>query len=112
MSNQAHIEEEETLTADADARLRSARSWIRKFVKDAYAEDDDKRFGLVHDVVEGPDGIRLLARFPGETTDRRIALEPVADGHYLFPKDVKSRYRRLSERDVVELKLLSARATR
>lgn len=118
MSKQAQIEEpdvgegaEEALTSDSNDRLRAARSWIRKFVKDAYADDTGKRFGLVHDVEEGEDGVRLLARFPGETSDRRIALEPVVDGHYLFPKDVKSRYRRLSERDVAELKSLSRSAS-
>lgn len=120
MSKQAHIEEVEEVEVDEVAeeappvddsdRLRAARSWVRKLVKDAYAEDASKRFGLVHSVEQGEDGVRLLARFPGEAADRRIALEPVVDGHYLFPKDVKSRYRRLSERDVAELKSLSRSA--
>lgn len=96
-------DEDDELPAHAD--LAAARSWIKKFVKDVY----ELKYGLVHEVVEDGGTIRLLARFPGESESRRIALEPVSDGHYLYPKDAKARYRRLSETDLEQLRQLAGR---
>jgi len=89
--------------------LRAVReNWLRKWVKDAYPVSPDRVYGVVHDLVLDDDGRpRLLARFPGEEEDRRIALEPVPDGHYLDPADVKARYRRPSELDRAALRRLA-----
>jgi hypothetical protein len=100
-------------TPTAAPELTAARSWVKKPLKDAYASkpaegEIDARFGWVVDALETEDGVRLVARFPGEEAERLIALEPTVDGHYLYPKDVKSRYRGLSETDRDELKALVA----
>lgn len=83
-------------TADPQA----ARSWIGQKLKDAYTADS---FGVVHAVEKGADGaVRLLARFRGEDTDRRILLqkpEDPADVEFLMPGEHRARYRPLTEAD-------------
>jgi hypothetical protein len=79
---------------------RGASSWIHVWIKDRYED----RFGIVVNVDRDDEGrVRLLARFLGEDGLRAIALEPVADGHYLDPSDSKARYRRLSRSERLEL---------
>lgn len=86
----------------------AARSWVGKFVRDTIKSE----LGLVHDVVETDAGLRLLARFPGESVSRHIALEPTSDMLYLLPGDVHARYRPPTEADQERVKALvgSARA--
>jgi hypothetical protein len=74
---------------------RAARSWIKKLIKDARTNT----FGLVHSVVENENGLRLVARFPGESTDRLIALEMTADRECLCPGEIRARYRPLTSAD-------------
>jgi hypothetical protein len=105
------LEESEETLADQATQLLAARSWIGKLIKDIYPDDPHdpkRRFGQVIDanVVDGI--VRLQARFAGETEPRLVALEPHDDGHYLYPKDVKARYRRLSELDIKEIKALAS----
>jgi hypothetical protein len=83
--------------------LAAAHSRVGKWVKDTTTQ----MFGLVREVIEDEDGrIRLLTSFPGEAEPRRIALEPVIDGHYIDPDDNQSRYRPLSDRDMEQLRRL------
>jgi len=78
--------------------VNSARSWVGKAIRDAY----ENRPGLVHDVRETEEGIRLVVRFRDEAEDRLVALEPTADGHYLVPDDPKARYRTLTDQELAE----------
>lgn len=78
-----------------NADLQAARSWIGKPVRDTRLDI----FGLVHDVVEDKESVRLLALFPGERNSRKIALEVISNGEYLFPGDAHARYRPLSDDD-------------
>ena len=78
-----------------EADPKAARSWVGKFVRDtALAE-----LGLVHEVTQTDAGLRLLARFPGESESRLIALEPTDDMEYLLPGDVRARYRPPTDAD-------------
>ena len=72
-----------------------AGSWIGKFIEDTKFDE----LGFVHDVIGEGASVRLLARFPREKTSRSVALEVVADGEYLFPGDVRARYRPLAEEE-------------
>ena len=76
------------------ANLVWASSWKGKFIKDTLLDE----LGLVHEVIGEGGSVRLLARFPRERTSRTVALEAVADGEYIFPGDVRARYRPLDAR--------------
>ena len=78
--------------------INSARSWVGKAIRDAY----ENLPGIVHDVRETEEGIRLVARFRGEQEDRLIALEPTPDGRYVSPGDLKARYRAMTDEEVAE----------
>lgn len=81
------------IVADAETRERAAASWYGKAIRDVF----EKQTGLVHGHVLTDDGsYRLLARFPGESDSRQVALERVSDGHYLDPDDPRARYRPLT----------------
>jgi hypothetical protein len=79
--------------------LANAKSWVGKPIRDAYANE----LGLVHEVIEDETGLWLLARFPGQTESRKIALEVRPDGEYLYPGSVKGRYRPPSDNDMLRL---------
>jgi hypothetical protein len=83
----------------------AARSWIGKFIRDTKLQE----LGLVHDVVLRDEGLRLLARFPGESVSRPIALETTADMEHLLPGDVRARYRPPTAGDRELLKGLAAK---
>lgn len=53
--------------------------------------------------------MRVLARFPGEYVSRTIALEAVPNMEYLFPGDVRARYRPPTETDRELLTALAAK---
>lgn len=79
--------------ADAETRERAAASWYGKAIRDVF----EQQVGLVHGHIRTDDGsYRLLARFPGESESRQVALSRVSDGHYLDPDDPRSRYRPLT----------------
>lgn len=82
--------------------LDSAKSWVGKPIRDAYKNT----LGLVIGVEEKKDGIYLLARFPGQKSNRRIALHPKDNNEYLFPGAVKARYRPPSDNDLKRLEAL------
>lgn len=82
------------------ANKAAAESWIGKPVKDAQANT----IGLVHNVVEALEGVRLLARFPGEKLDRKIALEMTNDRECLCPGEIRARYRPLTQEDLARIK--------
>lgn len=103
------MEQKQTSVEPNKKALRAARSWIGRFIRDMYPESEDQQFGFVHDAALDIDGVRLLVRFPGENTSRRVALTPTIDGHYLYPKDIKARYRPPSEADLVHLRELGKR---
>jgi len=84
--------------------LADASSWKQRWIRDAMANE----LGFVIDVVETDDGIRLIARFPGESENRLIALEPTADGEFITPGEVKARYRPPTSADLDRLKQLAA----
>lgn len=86
--------------------LTAAKSWVGKPIRDAYKN----RLGLVIGVEEKKDGIYLLARFPGQKRNRRIALHPKENNEYIFPGAVKARYRPPSDNDVRRLATLSSRS--
>jgi hypothetical protein len=87
------------------ADVAAARSWVGKYVRDTKLQE----LGLVHDAVQLQEGVRLLARFPGEYVSRPIALEAVPNMEYLFPRDVRARYRPLTESDRELIKTLAAK---
>ncbi len=72
-----------------------ASSWNGKFIKDTRLGE----LGVVHNVIGDGGGVRLLARFPREKVSRPVALEVVESGEYLFPGDVRARYRPLNTED-------------
>lgn len=79
--------------------INSARSWVGRWIRDAYVNV----VGLVRDVRETEEGIRLVARFQGEDEDRLIALEPrEQDLEYLYPGDAQARYRPMTEQELAE----------
>lgn len=79
--------------------LESARSWAGKWIRDAYINI----VGVVHDVRETEDGIRLVARFQDEDQDRLIALEPLEGSiDYLLPGDGRARYRPMTDEEIAE----------
>ncbi len=84
--------------------IDAARSWIRKPIRDAM----ENKIGFVVDVAGEEHGIRLVARFPGESEDRLIALAKTDDGNYLMPGEVKARYRPATADDLKRLRALAA----
>ena len=87
---------------------RAARSWVGKFIRDTALDE----LGLVHDVKQTDAGLRLLAKFPGETESRLIALEPTPDMECLSPGDVRARYRPPTDADQQHIAQLMGRARR
>jgi hypothetical protein len=87
----------QTGTIDPADAGRSAASWKGKFIRDAY----ERKLGLVHTVSEDTLGrFVLLARFPGEVTDRQIYLEPIPGSlEFVSPGHVKARYRPPTDED-------------
>jgi hypothetical protein len=85
----------------------AARSWLKQFIRDTKLD----QLGLVHNIQEATDAdvLRLVVRFPGENTDRLIALEPTEDMEYIFPEDVRARYRPPTNLDQERLKSLGVR---
>lgn len=82
-----------------------ARSWIGKVIRDTSLQ----QLGIVHDVKETKDGIRLIARFPDQKRNRRIALEPIENMEYIYPGDVYARYRPPTEADQDLVKAILAK---
>lgn len=85
---------------DLSVSEASRRSWIGKLVRDTCL----RTYGVVHDVIAHPDGPQLVARFEGDSTSRRIALQARRDIEYLLPNDPRARYRALDrdDRDFVD----------
>ena len=77
--------------------VNAANSWRGRWVRDAY----ENNFGMISAVEQDGDDVLLKARFLGEDGKERVLhIEPREDGEFLFPNEVKARYRPATDDEV------------